>query len=134
MGRKQSLRRSACKLLPSGVASDALVEPHDIDCIQFNALDVGGLSTSGTSLVGADQICKGRKRWVVFQIRIDGILGRRILLKVVFVHNRILLCDLFFVRTRPALEKCLLVTLLNVVEEIVALLTELHLCLQQEGE
>jgi hypothetical protein len=70
----------------------------------------------------------------MLKIRVDGILGRRILLKVVFVHNRILLCDLFFVRTRPALEKGLLVALLNVIEEIVALLTELHLCLQQKEE
>lgn len=128
------LSRPTCELLPSGVAGDTLVKPHHIHRIQFNALDVRGLSTSGTGIIRANQICKGRKSRIVLEIRIDGILSRRILLKVVFVHNRILLCDLFLVRTRPALEKGLLVTLLNVVEEIIALLTELHLCLHQEGE
>ncbi len=116
MGHQQSLSGPASKLLPSRVARDTLIEPHNIHRIQFDALDVGRLAMSGTCVIGADQIGKGWESRIVLEIRIDGILRRRILLKVVFVHNRILLCYLFFVRTRPALEIRLLVTLLNVIE------------------
>jgi hypothetical protein len=44
----------------------------------------------------------------------------------VLVDNRILLGYRFLVRTRPALEKCSIVLLLDRIQKVITLLAELH--------
>jgi len=121
------LGRSACQLLPGLVTDRALIQPHNIHRIQLNAFDVGRSAAGRARLVWAHHIRKRGQSWVIFQVGINRILHRSILLEIVLVHNRILLCDLYFVRTRPALSKCPFVLLNDVVEHVVALTAELHL-------
>lgn len=62
----------------------------------------------------------------MFQVRIDGVLNRCVLVEVVLVDDGVRLCDLLFIRAGPAFQVSLLLALLDRVEKVVALLTELH--------
>lgn len=127
------LSGSARQLLPGLVAGSALIQPDNIHRIQFDSLDLRLLAARRACLIWADHVRKRRQSWVILEVRIDGILHRSILLEIVLVYNRILLCDLFLVRTRTALEVCLLVALLDSEEHVVAIATELHLRACLEG-
>jgi len=124
MGRQQSLSRPPCKLLPSGLAFDTLVEPKDILCIELDALDVGFLAAGRALVVGTHKIRKCGQSWIINDVFVNGVLYSSILLEIVLVDNRILFGHLLFIGTRTALAKGLLVSLLDAVEEVVAVLAE----------
>jgi hypothetical protein len=78
-----------------------LVEPDNIDSVKLDPYDIAILTTCRTPLIRANHIAEARKGWVIFQIRIDGILYRCVLVEVMFIDDGVRLRDLLFIRAGP---------------------------------
>ena len=80
----------------------------------------------GARVIRADHSREPRQSGVMLQIRVDRVLHRCILVELVLVDNGIRLGDFLFIGTGASLEIRLLVPLLDGVEKVIALATELH--------
>lgn len=84
------------------------------------------MPASRALVIRTNHVGKGRQSRIILDIRIDGILDRRVLSKIVFINNGSALCDLFTLLTVTAFEESAAFLPHDRVKHVVAIGTELH--------